>query len=94
MKIDLHFGLKPTNKNSLLYIYYANVKELSQYNDYFMKQITNKLNKIGMTNVWREQLIQYRDFSKDDKLLRCIKTRLKDISSQIIVNTMEANEGN
>ena len=46
-----------------------------------------------MTNVWREQLIQDRDLSKETKLMRCIKTRLKDISSQIIVSTLEGNQG-
>ena len=46
-----------------------------------------------MTNVWREQLIQNRDFSKETKLINEIKKRLKDISSQTIISTLEANQG-
>ena len=46
-----------------------------------------------MTNVWREQLIQNKDFSKDVKLMTNIKTRLKDITSQTIVSNLEENQG-
>ena len=46
-----------------------------------------------MANVWREQLIRNKDFSKDAKLITNIKTRLKDISSQTIINTFETNQG-
>ena len=46
-----------------------------------------------MSNIWREQLILNKDFSKDAKLIMNIKTRLKDISSQTIINTFETNQG-
>ena len=58
-----------------------------------MKYISSKLNKIGMTNIWNEQMIQGKDFSKDTKLIASIKTRLKDISSQTMISTLTTNQG-
>ena len=81
-----------TKVQSLLNIYYEKERR-SQYSDPFIKYIIDKLNKIGMPNVWREQLIQQHDFSKDTKLIAHIKTRLKDISSQEIVSALEENQG-
>ena len=46
-----------------------------------------------MTNVWREQLIENKDLSKDAKLMKNIKTRLNDVTSQTIISTLEANQG-
>lgn len=46
-----------------------------------------------MPNIWREQLIQHRDFSKDTKLLTCIRRRLNDISSQTIISALGENLG-
>ena len=46
-----------------------------------------------MSNIWREQLILNKDFSKETKWIMNIKTRLKDISSQEIINTFETNHG-
>jgi len=77
----------------LLNIYYENEKQLPSFNDDFVKYIINKLNKIGMPNIWREQLIQHRDFSKDTKLLTCIRKRLNDISSQTIISALGENQG-
>ena len=91
--IKYFFRLCSTKKQTLLNIYYQKEKGSLPYTDNFIKYITNKLDKIGMTNVWREQLIQNKDFSKDYKLMQNIKTRLKDISSQQIINTLEANPG-
>ena len=78
---------------SLLNIYYENEKKSPPYNDHFVQYIINKLNKIGMPNVWREQLTQHRDFSKDTKLITCIKRRLTDISSQTIMSALGENQG-
>ena len=59
-------------------------KESTSQTDNFMKYIKCKLNTIGMTNIWNEQIIQGKDFSKDSKSIENIKTRLNDISSQAL----------
>ena len=91
--IKYFLRLPSTTKQSLLNIYYENEKHPPPYNDNFIKYITDKLNKIGMTNIWREQMIHGKDLSKDTKLITRIKTRLKDIYSQIITNTLTTNQG-
>ena len=84
----------PSTKNqSLLNIYYETEKEGPPYNDPFIKYIINKLDNIGMTNVWREQLTENKDFSRDINLIKNVKTRLKDISSQTILSILETNQG-
>ena len=86
--------LPSTTKQSLLSIYFENEKGPPQHNtNNFMKYISSKLNKIGMTNIWNEQMIQGKDFSKDRKLIASIKTRLKDISSQTMISTLTTNQG-
>ena len=91
--IKYFFRLCTTKKQTLINIYYQKEKGSLPYNDNFIKYITNKLDKIGMTNVWREQLIQNKDLSTYYKLMQNIKTRLKDIISTIITNTLESNPG-
>ena len=46
-----------------------------------------------MSNIWREQMIQNKDFSKDTNLLTNIKIRLHDISSQTIIKNLNENTG-
>ena len=91
--IKYFFRFPSTKNQSLLNIYYETEREVPPYNDPFIKYIINKLDNIGMTNVWREQLTQNKDFSKDIKLIKNIKTRLKDISSQTILSILETNQG-
>ena len=84
----------PTIKQGrLIHSYYETEKHSLANNDKFITFIINTLNKIGMSNIWREQLIQRRDLSKDIKLIANIKTRLKDISSQTIISTLTTNPG-
>ena len=58
-----------------------------------MKYIKCKLTTIGMTNIWNEQIIQGKDFSKNSKSIAYIKTRLKDISSQTLISALSENTG-
>ena len=46
-----------------------------------------------MTNVWREQLKENKDFSKYINLINNVEIRLKDISSQRILSILETNQG-
>ena len=85
--------LKEIRQNVKIKFYYENEKESRPYNDLFIKYIINKLSNIGMANVWREQLTQNKDFSKDIKLINNIKTRLTDIPSQTILSALETNQG-
>ena len=73
--------------------YYETEKQRVISNDKFITFIITTLNNIGMSNIWREQLIQGRDHSNDTKLVTSIKTRLRDISSQTIISTLTANPG-
>jgi len=68
-------------------------KRNSHPQDNFMKYISRKLDNMGMSNIWREQLSQNKDFSKDTKIIKNITTRLQDITSQAIISTVEDNEG-
>ena len=84
----------PTIKQgSLLRKYYEMEKLYSSNNDKFIPFITSTLNSIGMSNIWREQLAQNRDLSKDTKLIKTIKLRLKDISSQTMISTLKTTPG-
>ena len=85
--------LPSTEKQSLLNHYYQKEKEPTFQNDDFIKYIKNKLDTIGMTNVWREQITDGKDLSKDAKIFLNIKTRLKDISSQTLLSTLTTNPG-
>ena len=91
--IKYFLRLPSTATQSLLNKYYEKEKEQSPNNDNFIKYITKKLDNLGMTNIWTEQLIHGKDLSKDTKLITNIKTRLKDISSQTIVNTLTTKPG-
>ena len=91
--IKYFFRLPTTAKNSLLGIYYMKEKESTSQTDNFMKYIKCKLTTIGMTNIWNEQIIQGKDFSKDSKSIANIKTRLKDISSQTLISALSENTG-
>ena len=91
--IKYFFRFPGTKTGSLLNIYYEKEKEFSDVEDNFIKYIKQKLDKIGMTNLWREQLIQNIDFSKDTKVIKNVTTRLKDITSQTILSVVENNVG-
>ena len=65
-------------------IYYENEKGIPP-RDTFIKYIANKLDKMGMTNIWTEQVNEEKDCLKDSKFLSEIKTRMADISSQSIL---------
>ena len=91
--IKYFLRLPSTKKGSLLNIYYEKEKLSTTNNDNFMKGITNKLNKIGMTNIWIEQMNNNKDFSNDMKLIKKIKIRLNDISSQQIISTLTTDNG-
>jgi hypothetical protein len=82
-----------TKIGSLLNIFYEKEKEFTPSQDNFMKYISRKLDNMGMSNIWREQLSQNKDFSKDKKNIKNITTRLQDITSQAIICTVEDNEG-
>ena len=58
--------------------------------DSYIQYITNELNKMGMTNVWTEQLNEEKDFSDDSTLLSAIKTRIRDISSQSLLEYLNS----
>ena len=91
---SIKYFVRPTiTKNSLLGIYYINEKESTLHTDNFMKYIKDKLNTIGMSNIWNEQIIQGKDFSKDAKSIENIKTRIHDISSQTLVSALIENTG-
>lgn len=84
----------PTIKQGrLMHSYYETEKHNLANNDKFITFIINTLNKIGMSNIWREQLIQHRELSKETKLIANIKIRLKDISSQTIISTLTTHPG-
>ena len=91
--IKYFLRLPSTKKEGLLNIFYQKQKLMNPPNDNFMKYITNKLNNIGMTNIWRDQLNNNKDLSKDKKVIKNIKKRLNDISSQQIINTLTTNPG-
>ena len=91
--IKYFLRLPLTNPQSLLNIFYNKEKETVPYNDTFIKYVTNNLNKIGMTFIWVEQLIYDKTFHNDAKLLTDIKTRLKDTSSQKIIDSLVTNPG-
>ena len=91
--IKYFLRLPSTEKQSLLNSYYENEKGPIPHNDNFIKYVKNKLDKIGMTNTWIDQLIHAKDLSKNIKLLTNIKTRLKDISSQTIVTILRTKPG-
>ena len=91
--IKYFFRFPSTNKQSLLSLYYENEKELFPHNGNFINYIKHTLNKIGMTNIWREQLLQNNFFTEDTKVIKNIKVRLNDISSQKLVSTLKNNEG-
>ena len=80
-----------TEKPRLLQDYYD--KEKSSHNDFFMKYVKKKLDNLGMTNIWKQQLLYNKEQFKDQKLIKNIKTRLKDISSQEITSTLSTNPG-
>ena len=80
--IKYFLRLPSTEKHSLLNSYYEKEKGPAPHSDNFIKYVKTKLDTIGMTNTWTDQLIHAKDLSKDTKLLTNIKTRLKDISSQ------------
>ena len=89
-----YFLRLPTIKlGRLMRNYYETEKQHVKNNDKFITFIITTLNNIGMSNIWREQLIQGRDLSTDTKLVTSIKTRLRDISSQTIISTLTANPG-
>ena len=91
--IKYFIRLPATKKQTLLNIYYEKEKGYTPCSDNFLKYAINKLDKIGMSNIWREQLLSNKDFSGETKLLADIKARLKDISSQTIINEFETNVG-
>ena len=50
----------------------------------------NTLNKIGMGNIWREQMTQNKDFSKYTKIVTDDTTIwLQDIASQSIIESLK-----
>ena len=65
----------------------------SKRNDKFIKYIINTLDNIGMGNIWKDQLIENKDLSKDATLVKSIKTRLTDISSQSLISSLTNNPG-
>ena len=78
-----------TEEHSLMKNYYENEKDMTQHDSY-TQYITDKLDKMGMTNVWMEQLNEEKDFSHDSKLLTEIKTRIRDISSQSLLDYLKS----
>ena len=81
-----------TVNHSLMKIYYEDEKGIPP-RDPFIKYITNKLDKMGMTNIWKEQLNNVKDLSKDSKLFYKIKTRIRDISSQSLLEQLNSESG-
>ena len=59
----------------------------------FTNFVATNLNKIGMGNIWREQLIHNKNMSEDKKVMNGIRRRMTDISSQTIVTTLTKNTG-
>ena len=91
--IKYFLRLQSLKKGSLLNIYYENEKLLNPDSDDFIKCIKNKLNKIGMSYIWMDQMNNNKDFSNDITLVRNVKKRLHDISSQKIIDTLSSNPG-
>ena len=84
--IKYFLRLPSIDKNKLLHTYHESqkIEKLGT----FTKFITNSLDKIGMSSIWRDQLIENKDNSNDKKLAKSIKRRLEDISSQTITSKL------
>ena len=91
--IKYFFRFPIIKHDKLLKSYYEKEKLYSVRNDKFIKYIINTLDNIGMGNIWKEQLIENKDLSKDATLVKCIKTRLTDISSQSLISSLKNNSG-
>jgi hypothetical protein len=57
--------------------------------DRFLKYIMDTLNKIGMSNIWRKQIINNDCIEKT--FVNKIKKRMSDISSQVALNSLKNN---
>ena len=77
----------PSIKHGKLLHTYHEAQKLNKTGT-FTNFIANNLNKIGMGNIWRDQLIHNKDLSNDKKLILDIKQRMKDMSSQTIISTL------
>ena len=91
--IKYFFRFRIIEHDKLLKSYYEEEKLYSVRNDKFIKYIINTLDNIGMGNIWKEQQIENKDLSKDATLVKCIKTRLTDISSQSLISSLKNNPG-
>ena len=84
--IKYFFRFPSTNKQSILNLYYQNEKEVFPQNGTFINYIKHTLDKIGMTNIWIEQLLQNIFFAEDTNVI-------KNIKIQKLVSTLKNNEG-
>ena len=91
--IKYFFIFSYIKQGKLLNRYYEVEKRCSENNDRFTAYIIDTLNKIGLGNIWRDQLIHKKDLSKNTIVLTTIKKRLTDISSQSIVTSLKENTG-
>ena len=80
-------------KDSLLHIYYEKAKHNSSAHDKFIQYAIDTLNKIGMTNIWVDQLTKNLIFN-EASIIRKIKTRMTDMSSQTILGSLKNNHRN
>ena len=81
-----------TEQHSLLHDYYEK-EENSTENGQFIKYIKDQLDKIGMSNIWKEQLLEKKNHYKNHNVIRDIKTRIRDVSSQNIISTLTLHPG-
>ena len=76
-----------TEEHSLLHDYYEK-EESSTENGQFIEYIKDHLDKIGMSNIWKEQLLEKKNHYKNHNIIKDIKLRKRDVSSQDIISTL------
>ena len=81
-----------TEEHSLLHDYYEK-EENSTENGQFIEYIKDHLDKIGMSNIWKEQLLEKKNHYKNHNIIKDIKLRKRDVSSQDIISTLSLQPG-
>ena len=85
--IKYFLRLPSIKEGELLYAYHESEK--IHTTDKYTNFVASTLNKIGMGNIWRQQLIHSRDLSKEKNLVQRVRQRMKDMSSQLIVSALK-----
>ena len=73
----------------LLHTYHESQKE--KQTGPYMTYMVAMLDKIGLGNIWRDQLQESKEHTKSAVIIKNISQRLKDISSQTIISSLSSN---